>query len=122
MHHDLIGQQKTTGSEQATTDDELDEITCRIGTTHYTASGFIHQVRPICSACQCRSDGWLPGPPVCESSSGRPVVLTTFTVLADMARQVAGERLEVRSIVKKELKFLDTNPPPVTSSRPPVRT
>ena len=39
------------------------------------------------------------------------MVLTTFTVLADMARQVASERLEVRSIVRKELKFMDTNHP-----------
>ncbi|MFC0676071.1 metal ABC transporter substrate-binding protein [Brachybacterium hainanense] len=32
--------------------------------------------------------------------SGRPVVLTTFTVIADMARQVAGDRLEVVSLTK----------------------
>jgi len=30
------------------------------------------------------------------AASGKPVVLTTFTVLADLARQVAGDRLEVR--------------------------
>jgi manganese transport system substrate-binding protein len=30
----------------------------------------------------------------------RPVVLTTFTVLADMAREVAGDRLQVESITK----------------------
>ena len=30
----------------------------------------------------------------------RPVVLTTFTVLADIARNVAGDRLDVRSITK----------------------
>ncbi|MBM5806170.1 MAG: metal ABC transporter substrate-binding protein [Cyanobacteria bacterium M_surface_10_m2_179] len=34
------------------------------------------------------------------SGAQRPVVLTTFTVLADMARQVAGDRLEVRSITR----------------------
>ena len=34
------------------------------------------------------------------ASDGRPVVLTTFTVLADIAQQVAGDHLEVRSITK----------------------
>ena len=37
--------------------------------------------------------------PVATASS-KPVVLTTFTVLADLAQQVAGDRLEVRSITK----------------------
>ena len=37
--------------------------------------------------------------PVATASS-KPVVLTTFTVLADLAQQVAGYRLEVRSITK----------------------
>ncbi|MEB3266381.1 MAG: metal ABC transporter substrate-binding protein [Cyanobacteriota bacterium] len=31
---------------------------------------------------------------------GRPLVVTTFTVLADMARQVAGDRLRVHSITR----------------------
>ena len=31
----------------------------------------------------------------------RPRVLTTFTVLADLARNVAGDRLQVHSIVKE---------------------
>jgi manganese transport system substrate-binding protein len=35
-----------------------------------------------------------------RNASGKPVVLTTFTVLADMASQVAGDRLEVRSITR----------------------
>ena len=47
-----------------------------------------------------------------ESSSGRLVVLTTFTVLADMARQVAGERLEVRSIVKEGAEIHGYQPTP----------
>jgi manganese transport system substrate-binding protein len=37
--------------------------------------------------------------PVATGTS-KPVVLTTFTVLADLAQQVAGDRLEVRSITK----------------------
>ena len=35
-----------------------------------------------------------------QNADGRPRVLTTFTVLADMARQVAGDRLEVQSITR----------------------
>ena len=35
-----------------------------------------------------------------DPADDRPVVLTTFTVLADMARQVAGDRLQVDSITK----------------------
>ena len=34
------------------------------------------------------------------SADSRPQVLTTFTVLADLARNVAGDRLQVASIVK----------------------
>ena len=34
------------------------------------------------------------------SGSQKPVVLTTFTVLADMTRQVAGDRVEVVSLTK----------------------
>lgn len=47
-----------------------------------------------------------------EESSGRPVVLTTFTVLADMARTVAGDRLEVRSIVKEGSEIHGYQPTP----------
>jgi manganese transport system substrate-binding protein len=35
-----------------------------------------------------------------QDADGRPRVLTTFTVLADMARQVAGDRLDVQSITR----------------------
>ena len=35
-----------------------------------------------------------------RSADNRPVVLTTFTILADMAREVAGDRLQVKSITK----------------------
>ena len=34
------------------------------------------------------------------SQESRPKVLTTFTILADMARNVAGDRLQVESITK----------------------
>ena len=42
----------------------------------------------------------------------KPLVLTTFTVLADMARQVAGERLQVRSIVKPGAEIHGYEPTP----------
>ena len=47
-----------------------------------------------------------------KETSGRPVVLTTFTVLADMARTVAGDRLEVRSIVKEGSEIHGYQPTP----------
>ena len=42
----------------------------------------------------------------------RPVVLTTFTILADMARQVAGDRLQVRSITKPGAEIHGYEPSP----------
>lgn len=44
--------------------------------------------------------------------AGRPVVLTTFTVLADLARNVAGDRLDVRSIVKEGAEIHGYQPTP----------
>ena len=43
---------------------------------------------------------------------GRPVVLTTFTVLADIAQQVAGDHLEVRSITKPGAEVHGYEPTP----------
>lgn len=42
----------------------------------------------------------------------RPLVLTTFTILADMARQVAGERLRVESITKLGAEIHGYEPTP----------
>ncbi|MEB3350708.1 MAG: metal ABC transporter substrate-binding protein [Cyanobacteriota bacterium] len=42
----------------------------------------------------------------------RPVVLTTFTVLADMARNVAGDRLVVRSITRQGAEIHGYEPTP----------
>jgi manganese transport system substrate-binding protein len=42
----------------------------------------------------------------------RPVVLTTFTVLADMARQVAGDRLRVESITDAGVEIHGYEPTP----------
>ena len=51
--------------------------------------------------------------PVClrERFSG-PRVLTTFTVLADLARNVAGDRLQVHSIVKEGAEIHGYQPTP----------
>ena len=41
-----------------------------------------------------------PGANSSSNSSSKPIVLTTFTVLADIASNVAGEHLQVESITK----------------------
>lgn len=46
------------------------------------------------------------------SDDGRPVVLTTFTVLQDMAENVAGERLRVESITKVGAEIHGYEPTP----------
>lgn len=51
--------------------------------------------------------------PASSSSGGdRPVVLTTFTVLADIARNVAGEHLTVESITKAGAEIHGYDPTP----------
>lgn len=47
-----------------------------------------------------------------QSDSGKPEVLTTFTVLADLARNVAGDRLKVQSIVKPGSEIHGYQPTP----------
>ena len=47
-----------------------------------------------------------------STSDGRPLVLTTFTVLADMARNVAGDRLQVRSITRLGAEIHGYEPSP----------
>lgn len=47
-----------------------------------------------------------------QSDSGKPEVLTTFTVLADLARNVAGDRLKVQSIVKAGSEIHGYQPTP----------
>ncbi|MBL3687178.1 metal ABC transporter substrate-binding protein [Leucobacter zeae] len=47
------------------------------------------------------------------ASGDRPVVLTTFTVLADIAENVAGEHLEVRSITKAGAEIHGYEPTPL---------
>ena len=43
---------------------------------------------------------------------GRPLVLTSFTVLADLARQVAGDRLQVHSITRQGAEIHSYEPTP----------
>ena len=47
-----------------------------------------------------------------ESDNDKPVVLTTFTVLADMAANVAGEHLQVESITKAGAEIHGYEPTP----------
>lgn len=47
-----------------------------------------------------------------DSESGRPLVLTTFTVIADMVREVGGERVEVASITKVGAEIHGYEPTP----------
>lgn len=46
------------------------------------------------------------------AEGGKPLVLTTFTVLQDMAQNVAGEHLIVRSITKPDAEIHDYQPTP----------
>lgn len=46
------------------------------------------------------------------AASERPVVLTTFTVIQDMAQQVAGDYLDVQSITKPGAEIHDYEPTP----------
>src|SRR5690625_7853616 len=52
------------------------------------------------------------GSATAEDDGGKPVVLTTFTVLADIADNVAGEHLEVESITKVGAEIHDYEPTP----------
>lgn len=47
-----------------------------------------------------------------QADTGKPIVLTTFTVLQDMAKNVAGDHLEVRSITKPGAEIHDYQPTP----------
>tara|TARA_B100001093_G_C26853225_1_gene1026128 strand:- start:1573 stop:2538 length:966 start_codon:yes stop_codon:yes gene_type:complete len=58
------------------------------------------------------SEGARGSKPAAPSSDDRPIVLTTFTILADMARQVAGDRLQVRSITKPGTEIHGYEPSP----------
>lgn len=56
----------------------------------------------------CDSPGAISG----QDDSDRPVVLTTFTVLADIARNVGGDRITVESITKAGAEIHGYEPTP----------
>ena len=58
------------------------------------------------------SSGCTPKSSTDQFSKDKPEVLTTFTVLADLARNVAGDRLKVRSIVKPGSEIHGYQPTP----------
>ena len=60
----------------------------------------------ICGGC------WTRSADRDRVDGSKPEVLTTFTVLADLARNVAGDRLTVRSIVKPGSKIHGYQPTP----------
>ncbi|WP_415044511.1 metal ABC transporter substrate-binding protein [Gordonia sp. (in: high G+C Gram-positive bacteria)] len=59
----------------------------------------------------------LTGCDIDSDDDGRPVVLTTFTVLADIARNVAGERLRVESLTKVGAEIHGYEPTPADLRR-----
>ena len=58
-----------------------------------------------------------PGTDPAQGASDRPVVLTTFTVLADIAQNVAGDKLEVQSITKVGAEIHGYEPTPQDIAR-----
>ena len=58
------------------------------------------------------SSGCRQGANQDQANTEKPVVLTTFTVLADLASNVAGDRLTVRSIVKPGSEIHGYQPTP----------
>lgn len=63
-----------------------------------------------CSGPAGTDDGTGTGPPAADTDA--PMVLTTFTVLADIARNVAGEHLRVESITKVGAEIHGYEPTP----------
>ncbi len=57
----------------------------------------------VAAGCQA-----MPG----RAETGKPLVLTTFTVIADMARQVGGDHVQVESIVKPGAEIHGYDPTP----------
>ncbi len=69
-----------------------------------TLIGLVLSFMPLIASCSSIKN---------ESNiSGKPLVLTTFTVLADMARNVAGNRLSVKSITKQGAEIHGYKPTP----------
>ncbi|NTY02483.1 metal ABC transporter substrate-binding protein [Deinococcus sp. JMULE3] len=74
-------------------------------------------IRPLLPAALLCVAGLLSGcradpPRQSADTTGRPTVLTTFTILADMTRAVAGDRAEVVSITKPGAEIHGYQPTP----------
>lgn len=63
-------------------------------------------------ACSDGVDGTAEGVAESGREDDRPLVLTTFTVLEDMASAVAGDRVEVRSIAPRGAEIHEYDPRP----------
>ncbi|MEC5179340.1 metal ABC transporter substrate-binding protein [Arthrobacter sp. CG_A4] len=72
-----------------------------------TAGAFVTTVLLCLSVAACGSAA--PGQ---GSGGGKPVVLTTFTVLADVAQNVAGDKLQIESITKAGAEIHGYEPTP----------
>ncbi len=66
------------------------------------------------TGCSSRED---QSPAAQHAIGGRPVVLTTFTVIQDMAQRVAGDYLDVQSITKPGAEIHDYEPTPEDIAR-----
>ncbi len=66
----------------------------------------------MAAGCGAPSDTATPGSAASNADDPRPVVLTTFTVLADIAQRVAGDRLRVESITKVGAEIHGYEPTP----------
>ena len=74
---------------------------------HRTAGAAVATVLLCLSLAAC--GGAAPGQ---GAGGGKPVVLTTFTVLADIAQNVAGDKLQVESITKVGAEIHGYEPTP----------
>ncbi|ALE76646.1 iron-binding protein [Pseudonocardia sp. EC080610-09] len=63
-------------------------------------------------ACVLVLAGCGAGPEPADPDDPRPVVLATFTVIADMAREVGGDRVRVESITRPGAEIHDYEPVP----------
>lgn len=66
------------------------------------------------TGCSSQED---QSPAAQHAIGGRPVVLTTFTVIQDMAQRVAGDYLDVQSITKPGAEIHDYEPTPEDIAR-----
>jgi manganese transport system substrate-binding protein len=92
----------------------------RHNTTNFRRSGTARRAGVIvaaalllCGIAGCVNTGTAQGDnPSVNNTDDRPVVLTTFTVLADIAQNVAGDNLRVESITKVGAEIHGYEPTP----------